>query len=65
MRRAPSLNLGESVALAEPVHGSAPDIAGTGQADPSAAILSLALLCRLHWELPDVAEALESQVSPT
>ena len=30
----------------EPVHGSAPDIAGTGVADPSAAILSAALLLR-------------------
>jgi 3-isopropylmalate dehydrogenase len=31
----------------EPVHGSAPDIAGTGVADPSAAILSMAML--LHF----------------
>ncbi len=30
----------------EPVHGSAPDIAGTGKADPTATILSVALLLR-------------------
>jgi homoisocitrate dehydrogenase len=59
MRRAPSLNLGDEVALAEPVHGSAPDIAGRGLADPSAAILSLALLCRLHWQQPQLAADLE------
>lgn len=44
----PSANIGDgAVALFEPVHGSAPDIAGTGQADPRAAILSAALA--LDW----------------
>jgi homoisocitrate dehydrogenase len=42
--RIPSLTLGDGPPLAEPVHGSAPDIAGTGTADPVAAILSAALL---------------------
>jgi isocitrate/isopropylmalate dehydrogenase len=41
---APSANIGESVPLFEPVHGSAPDIAGQGIADPRAAILSASLL---------------------
>jgi homoisocitrate dehydrogenase len=41
---APSANLGTVHALFEPVHGSAPDIAGRGVANPSAALLSLALL---------------------
>ncbi len=41
---APSANLGDGVPLFEPVHGSAPDIAGTGTADPRAAMLSAALL---------------------
>jgi homoisocitrate dehydrogenase len=59
MRRAPSLNWGAGAALAEPVHGSAPDIAGRNLADPTAAILSLALLCRVHWQLPQVANELE------
>jgi homoisocitrate dehydrogenase len=51
MGLAPSINLGESIALAEPVHGSAPDIAGKGIANPIAAILSGALLCEYHWNL--------------
>jgi homoisocitrate dehydrogenase len=41
---APSANLGESVAVFEPVHGSAPDIAGQGLANPVGAILSAAML---------------------
>jgi homoisocitrate dehydrogenase len=41
---APSANLGERVAVFEPVHGSAPDIAGTGVANPIGAILSAAML---------------------
>ena len=41
---APSSNLGERVAVFEPVHGSAPDIAGTATANPIAAILAAAML---------------------
>ena len=41
---APSANIGEKVAVFEPVHGSAPDIAGQGIANPIGAILSAALL---------------------
>ncbi|WP_374139586.1 isocitrate/isopropylmalate family dehydrogenase, partial [Sphingomonas sp. 32-62-10] len=59
---APSLNLGDGIALAEPVHGSAPDIAGTGRANPAAALLSAALLLRHHWHLPEQAALLESAV---
>ncbi|MBV0922702.1 isocitrate/isopropylmalate dehydrogenase family protein [Halomicroarcula limicola] len=40
----PSANVGEDNALFEPVHGSAPDIAGEGVANPSAMILSAAML---------------------
>jgi homoisocitrate dehydrogenase len=40
----PSLSLGASIPLAEPIHGSAPDIAGRGVADPSATVLSAAML---------------------
>lgn len=43
---APSANIGEGVPVFEPVHGSAPDIAGQGIADPRAAMLSLAMLFR-------------------
>ena len=51
----PSASLGEPAArpgLFEPVHGSAPDIAGTGAANPLAMFLSVALMLRngLGWE---------------
>jgi len=46
----------------EPVHGSAPDIAGTGKADPSAAILSTALLLD-HLGLPQAARRVTEAVS--
>tara|TARA_R110000751_G_scaffold36578_4_gene89286 strand:- start:1388 stop:2059 length:672 start_codon:yes stop_codon:yes gene_type:complete len=59
---APSLNWGDGIALAEPVHGSAPDIAGSGRANPIAALLSAALLLRYHWALPEAATCLESAV---
>lgn len=62
---APSLNLGESAAIAEPVHGSAPDIAGKGQANPVAAMLSLALLARSWWNQPHAADAIEQAVAAT
>ncbi len=63
MGLAPSLNWGEGVALAEPVHGSAPDIAGKGIANPIAAILSGALLARYAWDLPAAADGIESAVN--
>lgn len=59
---APSLNIGTHVAIAEPVHGSAPDIAGKGIANPSGSILAAALLLRYHWQRPDLAERVESAV---
>ena len=60
---APSLNLGDGVAIAEPVHGSAPDIAGQGIANPLAAILSAALLVRHAWGLVEPAQAIEQGVA--
>ena len=45
----------------EPVHGSAPDIAGQGKADPTAAILSVAMMLD-HVGLPDAARAVEGAV---
>jgi homoisocitrate dehydrogenase len=64
---APALNIGaqiagKQVAIAEPVHGSAPDIAGKGIANPSGAILSAALLLRHHWKLIDEATCIENAV---
>ena len=48
--------------IAEPVHGSAPDIAGQGIANPLGAILSAALLARYGWGRPDAAGAIETAV---
>lgn len=62
---AASLNLGQGVAIAEPVHGSAPDIAGQGVANPVASLLSLAMLLRHHWQLPAFATQLELAVQRT
>jgi isocitrate/isopropylmalate dehydrogenase len=44
---APSLNVGESIAMAQAQHGSAPDIAGQDKANPTSLILSMAML--LEW----------------
>ncbi len=60
---APSLSLGHSHAIAEPVHGSAPDIAGQGIANPIAAILSGAMLCRHWWNQPQAAQAIETAIA--
>ena len=62
MAMAPSLNLGDGIALAEPVHGSAPDIAGKGIANPIAAILSAAMLVRHAWHAPETADRIEGAV---
>jgi homoisocitrate dehydrogenase len=59
---APSLNLGDGLAVAEPVHGSAPDIAGSGAANPAAAISSVALLVEHVWNRPDLARRIERAV---
>lgn len=62
---AASISLGDGLALAEPVHGSAPDIAGQGKANPIAAILSGALLARFVWGREDVAQRVETAVFHT
>jgi len=59
---APALNLGASVAVAEPVHGSAPDIAGKGVANPAGAMLSVSLLLRYHWGRSAEADRIERAV---
>jgi len=60
----PSASLGEGRrGLYEPIHGSAPDIAGQGTANPFAAILSAALLLRHSLGLEDEARALEAAVN--
>jgi 3-isopropylmalate dehydrogenase len=61
----PSASLGEpgTPGIFEPVHGSAPDIAGGGKANPYATILSAAMMFRHSLGRPDLAEAMEQGVS--
>src|ERR671926_1012890 len=56
---------GRRKALYEPVHGSAPDIAGPGLANPLACVLSFAMLLRYSFDLPDAADLVERAVSAT
>jgi 3-isopropylmalate dehydrogenase len=49
--------------LYEPIHGSAPDIAGSDKANPLAAILSAAMLCRYSLGCPAAADAIEAAVA--
>ena len=60
----PSASLNEAnQGMYEPVHGSAPDIAGQGKANPLAQILSLAMLLRYSLGEIEVANAIENAVS--
>jgi isocitrate/isopropylmalate dehydrogenase len=58
---APSGNIGAKYSLFEPVHGSAPDIAGKGIANPAAMILSAAMMLR-HLGMAEKANTLERAV---
>ncbi len=58
----PSASLGGRVALYEPIHGSAPDIAGQDKANPIATILSAAMLARHSFGWEGVAAAIEAAV---
>ncbi|MCI8524743.1 MAG: 3-isopropylmalate dehydrogenase [Oscillospiraceae bacterium] len=60
----PSSSLGDtSRGLYEPIHGSAPDLAGTDQANPIGTILSAAMLLRYSFGLTAEADAMERAVS--
>ena len=58
----PSATIGGTVNLYEPVHGSAPDIAGTGKANPLGAILTAAMVLRHSANLEQDAAAIEAAV---
>lgn len=58
----PSATIGGKVNLYEPVHGSAPDIAGTGKANPLGAILTAAMVLRHSANLEQDARAIEQAV---
>ncbi len=59
----PSASLGDEGALYEPIHGSAPDIAGQGKANPLAAILSIAMLFEHTAKRADLSARVEQAVS--
>ena len=57
-----SASLGDGVALYEPSHGSAPDIAGQGVANPLAQILSVEMLLRYSCDMGEAADAVRAAV---
>jgi 3-isopropylmalate dehydrogenase len=59
----PSASLGEGPGLFEPVHGSAPAIAGRGVANPIGAIASAAMLLRHGLQLPEAARLVEEGIA--
>lgn len=59
-----SASLGENqFGLYEPIHGSAPDIAGTGKANPLATILSVSMMLKYTLDIPEAAQAIEDAVA--
>jgi 3-isopropylmalate dehydrogenase len=61
----PSASLGDGPALYKPVHGPAPDLAGRGIANPTGAILAVAMLLEHSLNRPDLARIVESAVIVT
>lgn len=59
----PSASLGGKVGLYEPIHGSAPDIAGRDMANPLATILSVAMMLRHSFNLDEAAGMVEQAVN--
>ncbi len=58
----PSASIGERHAMYEPIHGSAPDIAGRNEANPLATILSVAMMLRYSLGHPELADRVEQAV---
>lgn len=58
----PSASVGEGPGLYEPIHGSAPDIAGKGLANPLGTILSAAMMCRFSLNNEQAAIMIENAV---
>jgi 3-isopropylmalate dehydrogenase len=59
----PSASIGDGPGLFEPIHGSAPTIAGQGIANPIGAIASVAMLLRYGLKLPAAADAVDAAIS--
>jgi 3-isopropylmalate dehydrogenase len=58
----PSASIGKMTAMYEPIHGSAPDIAGKNTANPLATILSVALMLKVSFDMPKEAEVIEEAI---
>jgi 3-isopropylmalate dehydrogenase len=58
----PSASIGTKYALYEPIHGSAPDIAGQNKANPIATIASVAMMFEHSFNLPDIAREIEQAI---
>ena len=61
----PSASLGDGPAIYKPVHGPAPDLAGRGAANPTGAILAVAMMLEHSLHRPDLARIVESAVNVT
>jgi len=61
----PSASLGDGTAMYEPVHGTAPDIAGQDKANPLAAIASVAMMFRFSFGAEQAAQAIEQSIEET
>ncbi len=61
----PSASVGEKYALYEPVHGSAPDIAGKGIANPIATILSLSMMLKFSFGMDEASELIDKAIERT
>ena len=59
----PSASVGNKGAIYEPVHGSAPDIAGKGVANPIASVLSMAMMLRYSFDMDESATQVEKAVA--
>ncbi|RDU70849.1 3-isopropylmalate dehydrogenase [Helicobacter aurati] len=58
----PSASIGDSYALYEPIHGSAPDIAGQNLANPMASILSVAMMFENSFQQKEIAQAIRQSI---
>ena len=61
----PSASIGKHHALYEPIHGSAPDIAGQNKANPIATIASVAMMFEYSFGLPDIAAEIYKAIETT
>ena len=59
----PSASIGGEFALYEPIHGSAPDIAGQDKANPLASILSVGMMFRYTFAMPEIDERIQIAVN--